>query len=324
MVQLPYRALNLSSTGGRSALSSNKTLSEVERHRTPQSETNGSFGSVAADQHGFSMWVIARKTDPEILGILQGSIREHPWAAHFCHQASPTLISPNVPSSKCRLEPVPFDQCIIDRFFLVHRESSLEYLAGGGITTRICWDGSPETLPPGWQGVVRSSYLDSTASDRRVNTLVPMLAFTTSRYRRQNASGTVLNAMCRSGQEEGFRYAIIPALPPLQFKREYAGISMAELAKLQREDGQPLDHWIRVHLKKGADIIGYCEHSHRFALSLVIFGPTSVRLRFHSRGTTSLRATATWCSDCPETRHGSAFTPTWSARSCHSTGAACG
>ena len=79
-----------------------------------------------------------------------------------------------------------------------------------------------------------------------------MLAFTTSRYRWQNASGTVLNAMCRSGQEEGFRYAIIPALPPLQFKREYAGISMAELAKLQREDGQPLDHWIRVHLKKGS------------------------------------------------------------------------
>jgi hypothetical protein len=166
---------------------------------------------------------------------------------------------------------VPFDQCIIDRFFYLYREAGQERLAAGGVTTRIFWDGEPETLPAGWEGTIARSYLNSTAGDRRVNTLVPLLAFTTARFRRQNASGTVLNAMCKSGQQEGFRYAIIPALPPLQFKREYAGISMRELAALKREDGQPLDHWIRVHVKKGADVIGLYDHSHRFALSLSDF-----------------------------------------------------
>jgi hypothetical protein len=46
---------------------------------------------------------------------------------------------------------------------------------------------------------------------------------------------------------------------------------MTELASLQRPDGQPLDHWVRVHVKKGAEIIGCCDHSHRFALSLKDF-----------------------------------------------------
>ena len=247
-----------------------EVVSESPKDRTLQTKPKGLKTATPKAKHenGFSMWVIGRKRNPEILSILRDSRDEHPWAAYLFHQSSPTLISPNVPNSKCRLEPVPFDDCIIDRFFYVYRDSSQEHLAGGGITTRICWDGRPETLPPGWQGAVKSSFLDSRASDRPVNTLVPLLAFTASRFRRQNASSAVLNAMCRSGQEQGFRYAIIPALPPLQFTREYAGIAMEELAKLRRQDGQPLDHWIRVHLKKGAEIIGYCEHSHRFALSL--------------------------------------------------------
>jgi hypothetical protein len=218
----------------------------------------------------FSMWVIARKPNPEILKILSEQIDEHPWAAYFCHQL-PTVISPNSMNSRCRREAIPFDQCIIDRFFYLNRDAGQERLAGGGVTTRIHWDGEPQTLPAGWEGTIKCSYRDSMSADRRVNTLVGLLAFTTARFRRQNASGAVLNAMCKSGQEEGLRYTIIPALPPLQFTREYAGISMKELAALKREDGQPLDHWVRVHVKKGADVIGYCDQSHSFALSLSDF-----------------------------------------------------
>lgn len=216
----------------------------------------------------FQLWTIARKTNPEILAILRQSITERPWAAYFCKE-SPLAVMPGDLNTRCRLEPVPFDHCLLDRFFLVERDADggRESLAGAAISTHLHWDGDARTLPAGWQGAVRQSYLDSITRDRAPNTVVPLLVFTPGRYKGKGIAGRLVDEMCKSGQKQGFQYAILPTLPPLQFQKEHVATAMTELARLEREDGLPADYWVRLHLRKGAEVIGYDDRSHRFALS---------------------------------------------------------
>lgn len=213
----------------------------------------------------YTWWVIEQKTHLEILELLRQQSKERPWANYFLRE---NPLSPGSLNSTCRLEFVPYDRCVQDRYFCIDRSKQPEILAGGGITTQICWDFNPEHLPAGWQGAVRQSFADTNMKNCRPNTQVALLAFTTPRFRGQGLSGKLLSKMGSTAQSRGYRYLIVPALPPTQFQREYVRAASEEIAHLKREDGRPLDYWIRLHLRKGARIIGHCERSHRFAFSL--------------------------------------------------------
>lgn len=213
-------------------------------------------------------WMIEKKTHAEILEVLSKEVKERPWAAYFLRDYP---LNPGNLNSVCRIGYVPYERCIQDRYFYIDRSRNPEILAAGGISTQICWDYNPETLPAGWQGTVRQSYMDSISRERTPNTQVALLAFTLPRFREMGMSGKVLTKMCLNAQKRKYRYFIVPALPPTQFKKEYARTSMKEIASLRRDDGEFLDYWIRLHTKKGATIIGDCEHSHRFIFSLEDF-----------------------------------------------------
>lgn len=210
-------------------------------------------------------WVIEQKTHPEIQEILREQSGKRPWAKYFLRD---NPLSPGNLNSTCRIEFVPYERCIQDRFFLVDRSREPEILAGGGITTQIRWDSDPDTLPRGWQGAVRQSFLDRQAACRTPNTLVGLLAFTTRRFRGRGLAAEVLSKMCGIAQSRGYRHLIVPALPPTQFRKEYVRASVEEIAGLRRDDGESLDYWIRLHEKLGAKIIGHCSRSHRFAFTL--------------------------------------------------------
>lgn len=216
----------------------------------------------------FEWWVIEQKTQTEILQLLRAETKERPWAAFFLsdHPLNPANLN-----STCRIGFVPFAQCVQDRFFCVDRSRSPEILAAGGITSQFWWDFDPQNLPAGWQGAVRQSYVDGQRSDRGPNTMVALLAFTVPRFRSQGMSGKVLTKMCRTAQERGFRHLLVPALPPAQFEKQHVRTSMEVIAQLKREDGEHYDYWLRLHVKKGATIIGTCAKSHRFVLSLEDF-----------------------------------------------------
>ncbi len=214
---------------------------------------------------GLAWWVIEQKTHLEILQLLQEQLEHRPWAAYFLqdHPLSPANLN-----SVCRLGFVPYNRCIQDWYFYTDRSRNPEILAGGGITTQICWDVNPENLPAGWQGAVKQSYLDLKAKNRKPNTQVALLAFTTQRFRGKGLSGQVLSKMCITAQNRGYRYLIVPALPPAQFQKEYVRTPIEEISNLKRDDGQYYDYWIRLHTAKGAKVIGHCEQSHRFVFSI--------------------------------------------------------
>jgi len=210
-------------------------------------------------------WTIEQKTHDEILKILNEQSSNRPWAGYFLRDYP---LNPGNLNSTCRIGFVPYSQCVQDRYFYIDQSRTPEILAAGGITTQINWDSNPETLPSGWQGAVRQSYSDSKSKDITPNTLVALLAFTLPRFRERGFSGKVLTRMCITAQQRGYRYFIVPALPPTQFQKDYVRMSMKEISRLKREDGEYHDYWIRLHTKKGATIIGHCEHSHRFIFSM--------------------------------------------------------
>ena len=213
----------------------------------------------------FEWWIVEQKTNLEMLDVLREQANDRPWAAYFVYERPLSL--GNL-SSTCRMGYVPFDQCVQDRYFHLDQSENIEMLAAGGITTQIDWDFTPDNLPAGWQGAVRQSYFDLKSEQRKPNTQVALLAFTTQRYRGQGQAGKVLSKMCSTAQRRGYRYLIVPALLPTQFEKEYVRMSMEEISSLKREDGQFYDYWLRLHTRMGATVIGTCEHSHRFAFSL--------------------------------------------------------
>lgn len=234
----------------------------------------------------FEWWIIEQKTHLDIIELLQTQLKERPWCRYFLHE---NPLSPGNLNSTCRLEFVPFDRCVQDRFFYVNRSKNPEILAGSGITTQIFWDSNPESLPGGWQGAVRQSYIDSNTNNRRPNTQVALLVFTTKRFRGRGLSGLILSKMCITAKKRGYRYLIVPALPPTQFQKEYAKFSIEEIINLKRTDNQYLDYWIRLHTKMGADIIGHCAKSHRFAFTLEDFNKNVSSDSINSTGEHLLR-----------------------------------
>ena len=213
-------------------------------------------------------WVVEQKTHAEHMETLRAQSAQRPWAGYFLHDHP---LSPGDLNSACRIGYVPFDRCLQDRFYCVDRSRNPEILAAGGITTQIAWDYHPENLPEGWQGSVRQAHADGSSKNRAPNTQVALLAFTTQRFRGKGLSGQVLSKMCLTAQQRGYKYLVVPALPPSQFEKEHVRTPIEEIAALKREDGAYYDYWVRVHCLKGADVIGCCTHSHRFAFTLSDF-----------------------------------------------------
>jgi len=216
----------------------------------------------------FIWWILENKTHLEILEILNSKKERRPWVNYFMNES---LMSPGNLNSVCRIGYVPFSNCKQNRFYYLDQSRSIETIAAGGICTEIFWDSTLENLPEGWQGSVKRAYLESKRDTNEPNTIVALLAFTPSRYRKKGLSGKVIGKMCLYGKENGFDYCIIPTLPPSQFQKSFVNMPVKDIASLKREDGNYYDYWLRLHTEKGAQIIGTHEKSHRFVFSVEDF-----------------------------------------------------
>jgi hypothetical protein len=92
-----------------------------------------------------------------------------------------------------------------------------------------------------------------------------------NRCRRHGWANNIIQEMRSLGQRRNVLSLIIPLRPPLRYEKEYAELPMDAFASLKREDGQPLDHWIRLHTRLGAKIIGTSNASHQHAFALKDF-----------------------------------------------------
>ena len=106
----------------------------------------------------FSTWRISGLRYRDQQQALREQVADRPWLVLF-EDPKPTELRCGSLNSPCRLEPIPFDDCFVDRFFFLS-EGPREELLGSALTMRIAWDGRTESLPRGWQDSVRRCYRD--------------------------------------------------------------------------------------------------------------------------------------------------------------------
>lgn len=117
----------------------------------------------------------------------------------------------------------------------------------------LVWAGTADDLPPSIADILRRAAEDR-AAGRQPNVLCALAAMVDPRYRGQGMSPVAVRAMTDLARAHGLRALLAPVRPAA--KSAYPLASMERYVRWQNADGLPLDPWIRVHARLGAEILG--------------------------------------------------------------------
>ena len=127
-----------------------------------------------------------------------------------------------------------------------------------GWAVPICWNGSPDDLPDGYTDTTRRA-VECHESTTPVDTLVICGGIVRRDMTGRGLAGQLINALCDLAEPAGLARVLAPVRPTMKSKYPLAPIE--SYARWAREDGAPLDPWLRTHWRLGGKIIGTAPHS---------------------------------------------------------------
>ena len=116
----------------------------------------------------------------------------------------------------------------------------------------LWWDGTDDGLPEGWDDQVLRSVADRDAG-RAPNTLGAMLIIVKPALRGGGLAGTLVGAFRAAARSAGFG-AVIACVRPTE-KELYPLLSIESYAAWRRDDGLPVDPWMRLHARIGGRVV---------------------------------------------------------------------
>jgi GNAT superfamily N-acetyltransferase len=116
----------------------------------------------------------------------------------------------------------------------------------------LVWSGDADDLPASIAEILRRA-TDDRAAGRAPTALCALAAMVDPRYRGQQMSPAAVRAMADLARAHGLRSLIAPVRPAS--KSAYPLAPMERYVRWQNDDGLPLDPWIRVHARMGAEIL---------------------------------------------------------------------
>jgi GNAT superfamily N-acetyltransferase len=116
----------------------------------------------------------------------------------------------------------------------------------------LVWNGTPEDLPSSIAEILGRAESDR-AAGRAPTALSAVAAMVDPRYRGQGMSPAAVRAMVDLARAHGLGSLIAPVRPAA--KSAYPLAPMERYVRWENEDGLPLDPWIRVHARMGAEIL---------------------------------------------------------------------
>jgi len=160
-----------------------------------------------------------------------------------------------------------FESVPLDWIILCSREDNgKSRLIGHGVMARIRWNGSLETLPRGWADSVVQARIVADKAIGDADTMVGLFINVERDQKKSGAAEKIITLMKEVTGSLVMRDLIIPLRPPVRYQRAYVELDFEEFSSLVREDGQPLDYWVRVHVKVGAKVIAVNRYSHQHAI----------------------------------------------------------
>jgi len=135
--------------------------------------------------------------------------------------------------------------------FCLYDEREQEVLAERH-TAPCQWDGTPDGLGDGFDSMLVGAFAARQAG-RRPNALCALAAEIRPRFQGRGLADRVLDGMAELARQAGLRHLLAPVRP--SFKDRYPISPIRRYATWKRADGEPLDPWIRVHVRRGGTIV---------------------------------------------------------------------
>jgi GNAT superfamily N-acetyltransferase len=129
---------------------------------------------------------------------------------------------------------------------------------GVGNAIPFAWDGLPESLPEGIDGVFPAGVRDC-EKGAAPTALSAIQAVVHPDHQGRGLSSRILSAMVDTARDAGLAALVAPVRPTL--KPLYPLVPMSRYVGWARDDGLPFDPWMRVHARLGAKVLAVCEHS---------------------------------------------------------------
>jgi GNAT superfamily N-acetyltransferase len=182
-------------------------------------------------------------------------------------------------------------------FYLV---SSDERLIAGCWGVPIAWDGTVEDLPGGFTDTLARSV---TSYEEGVvpNTWVLMAAAVRSDEQGQGHSSRVITAVRDRAVAGGLPQVIAPVRPTLKVR--YPLTPIETFMTWTRDDGLPLDPWLRTHVRLGAQILAPATASQTMTGTVAEWEKWT-EMQFPSSGTYTIPAGLTTLDIDREADHG--------------------
>jgi GNAT superfamily N-acetyltransferase len=136
------------------------------------------------------------------------------------------------------------------QFVLVH-EATGEVVARGH-TVPCSWDGEPESLPEGIDGIAVQAF-ELNKRDARPNSLSALAIEIPPQHQSKGLGKLMLGVMKDIAATHRLQKLLAPVRP--NWKDRYPLAPIERYMHWKREDGLPFDPWIRVHHRLGARII---------------------------------------------------------------------
>jgi GNAT superfamily N-acetyltransferase len=121
-----------------------------------------------------------------------------------------------------------------------------------GHSVPITWDGTPDDLPDSMAGILARADADL-AQDRKPTALAALAALVAPAHRGKGVSATLLRAMRSLAATTRLTSLVAPVRPTM--KDRYPLAPMARYVAWTREDGGPIDPWLRTHWRLGAETV---------------------------------------------------------------------
>jgi len=135
-------------------------------------------------------------------------------------------------------------------------EDDVLVAAGWGVPVR--WNGDPADLPGGYtDSLVRAVQGQDRGEDP--DTLVVMAAQVHPDRRGRGLAGELLTALRHLAEQRGWQRVVAPVRPTL--KTRYPLTPIDRFASWTREDGAPLDPWLKTHWRLGARVVATAPRS---------------------------------------------------------------
>ncbi|MDQ0416185.1 amino acid adenylation domain-containing protein [Croceifilum oryzae] len=132
------------------------------------------------------------------------------------------------------------------------------HVVAAGNTVPIFWNGTNDDLPQGWDAGLVKGFTDAEA-DVEPNTLLVLAGVVDEVYQGKGLAAMLVKAFKQLALGHGLERLIVPVRPT--GKHAYPDLSFTEYSELRREDGLPIDNWLRTHERMGGKILQVATHS---------------------------------------------------------------